>query len=69
MLVRGGASGCEQGMETTMKCRGIELATLEASVRHVSEVMRRVMNSRGEVGPGNWADNWYTVVLLVISGG
>jgi hypothetical protein len=56
-------------METTMKCRGIELATLEASVRHVSEVMRRVMNSRGEVGPGNWADSWYTVVLLVISGG
>jgi hypothetical protein len=61
MLLRGGASGCEQGMETTMKCRGIEPATLEALVRHVSEVMSRVMNSRGEVGPGNCADSWYTV--------
>ena len=44
-----------------MKCRGIEPATLEALVRHVSEVMSRVMNSRGEVGPGNCADSWYTV--------
>jgi hypothetical protein len=40
-------------MDTTMKCRGVASPTFEASVRHVSEVMSRVMNSRGEVGPGN----------------
>jgi len=31
---------------------------LEASVRQLEEVRRRVMNSRGVVGPGNCADSW-----------
>lgn len=26
-----------------------------------SDVSRRVMKSRGDVGPGNWAESWKTV--------
>lgn len=44
-------------METTIKCRGIVVPTFEASVRQVSDVMSKVINSRGEVGPGNCADS------------
>jgi hypothetical protein len=31
---------------------------LEASLRAFSEVTSSVMNSRGDVGPGNCADSW-----------
>ena len=57
MPVRGGASGWFTGIETTMKCRGIELPTFDASDKEVSDVMSSVINSRGEVGPGNCADS------------
>ena len=34
----------------------------EASLSAESDVMNRVTNSRGVVGPGNWAESWYTVI-------
>lgn len=57
----------------TMKCAGLEVngggppsdageagRDEGSSTSAVSEVNSNVTKSRGVVGPGNWADRWYT---------